>query len=59
MSRCFGCYYYYPGYMWNRCDFFEMEYFREPEECKAFSLKEIPDGEAKRIWEELIKGCDT
>lgn len=43
MSRCFGCYYYHPGYMWNQCDFFEMEYFREPKECKAFSLKEIPD----------------
>lgn len=24
--------------MWNRCDYFESEYFREPEDCLAFSV---------------------
>lgn len=58
MSRCFGCYYYHHGYVWNRCGFFEIEYFSEPEECKAFSLEEIPAEEEKRLWEELME-CDT
>lgn len=33
-----GCYFHESGYLWNRCNYFEMEYFCEPEDCKAFSI---------------------
>lgn len=59
MSKCFGCYYYSPGYMWNQCDFFEMEYFYEPEECEAFSIKPIPDDEAKKLFEKITGAVEV
>ena len=37
-NTCFGCYFYESGYMWNRCNYFETEYFCQPDECKAFSF---------------------
>lgn len=38
MSKCFGCYSYTATYMWNSCDYFECEYFIEPDDCLAFSI---------------------
>lgn len=51
---CLGCYFYESGYMWNRCNFFEMEYFCEPEECEAFSVEDIPVEEARKIYERIL-----
>ncbi len=53
MSRCLGCYDHESGYMWNRCNYFEMEYYSEPEECKAFSIDGVISEEAaKEIYDE-------
>lgn len=38
MSKCFGCYFYHSGWMWNGCDYFESEYYPEPKDCLAFSI---------------------
>ncbi len=37
MSKCFGCFFHEGGFMYNRCNYFEMEYFSEKGECLAFS----------------------
>lgn len=48
-----GCYFYEGGYLWNRCNYFEMEYFRRPEGCKAFSIDGYISPENERaIYEE-------
>lgn len=56
MSRCFGCYFHESGYMFNRCNFFEMEYYHEPEDCEAFSTEDIPADEAKKLYVKIVYG---
>ena len=50
MSKCFGCFFYDSGYMWNCCHYYEEEYFREPNECDAFSI----DGNISQEKEDKI-----
>jgi len=38
MSACFGCFFHEGGYMSNRCEYFQSEYYPEPDECEAFSV---------------------
>ena len=53
MSKCFGCYFYNCGYMWNRCDYFESEYYREPDDCLAFSVDgSIPAENEAKLYEQ-------
>ena len=53
MSKCFGCYFYHCGCMWNRCDYFESEYYREPEDCLAFSVDgSIPAENEAKLYEQ-------
>ena len=53
MSRCLGCYDHESDYLWNRCNYFEMECFYEPEECRAFSIDGVISEEAaKEIYNE-------
>lgn len=49
MSKCFGCYFHEGGYMWNGCEYFQSEYYHEPDECEAFSVdgKLTPEQEDK------------
>ncbi len=42
--------------MFNRCNFFEMEYYHEPEDCEAFSTKDIPADEAKKLYVKIVYG---
>lgn len=50
MSICFGCHFYESGYMSNRCEYFQSEYYREPDECEAFSA----DGNLTQEQEDKI-----
>lgn len=38
MSACFGCFFHEGGFMYNRCNYFEMEYFGEKDKCSAFTV---------------------
>ena len=52
MSKCFGCYFHHMGYMWNRCDYFESEYYPEPEDCLAFSVDgSVPAENEAKLFE--------
>ena len=53
MSGCFGCYFYEGGFMWNRCNYFEMEYFGIKDKCIAFSTDGniSEESEAKIFYE--------
>ncbi len=53
MSRCFGCYFYHAGWMWNGCDYFETECFPEPKDCLAFSVDgNIPAENEAKLYEQ-------
>lgn len=49
--QCFGCMFHHGGYMWNRCDLTESEYYQERKNdnpCKIIGgdyrfLKDIPE----------------
>lgn len=59
MSRCLGCFFHESGYMFNRCNFFEIEYYGEPDDCEAFSIKPIPDDEAKKLFEKITGAVEA
>lgn len=53
MSKCFGCYFHEGGFMTNRCDYFEAEYYSEPDRCLAFTVDGNLSKETKaRIFDE-------
>ncbi len=57
MSRCFGCYFHQCGWMYNECDYFEIGYYAEPDECLAFSVDGTVSEEAEAKIYEATKGA--
>ena len=54
MSRCLGCFFHESGYMWNRCNLLETEYYAEPDDCTGFSINPVSKEEAKKLYERFV-----
>lgn len=54
MSRCSECFFHESGYMWNRCNLLETEYYAEPDDCTGFSINPVSKEEAEKLYERFV-----
>lgn len=54
--KCIDCPYYFSGYMFNRCNYTESEYFRTTDNCDLINEDGTPTEIGRKLFSEPPQG---